>query len=404
MVSPISPDSDTRSDVIRVVAIIAAAGRGERLDSAKPKQLLALGDRSVLQRSIEAFDACESVEELILVVPDEYVTEIREAVSVNNTSLKVVKGGVSRQDSVANGFDHVSPRADIVVVHDAARPLIQLGTIEQAIETASRHGAAVVAVPTQDTVKQVDSSGVSPVVTTTLPRDSIYLAQTPQAFRREILEAAVVLGRQGVIATDEAALVEHEGHQVHVVMGDSRNLKITTGEDLELVRSLVGGGAMAGSFRVGTGYDLHRLVPGRPLIIGGVQIPFECGLLGHSDADVLCHAITDAILGAAGAGDIGTHFPDTETRWKDVSSIDLLRRASGLIHESRFVVENIDAVVIMERPKISCYVSDIQVCLSQALGIEPAKVSVKGKTNESIGEIGRGEAISSHAVALLRRL
>ena len=158
MVSPISPDSDTRSDVIRVVAIIAAAGRGERLDSAKPKQLLALGDRSVLQRSIEAFDACESVEELILVVPDEYVTESREAVSVNNTSLKVVKGGVSRQDSVANGFDHVSPRADIVVVHDAARPLIQLGTIEQAIETASRHRAAVVAVPTQDTVKQVDLS------------------------------------------------------------------------------------------------------------------------------------------------------------------------------------------------------------------------------------------------------
>ena len=404
MVSPISLDSDTRSDVIRVVAIIAAAGRGERLDSTKPKQLLALGDRSILQRSVEVFDTCGSVEELILVVPDEYVTEIREAVSVNNTSLKVVKGGLSRQDSVANGFDHVSPRADIVVVHDAARPLVQLGAIEQAIETASRHGAAVVAVPTQDTVKQVDVSGMSPVVTKTLPRDSIYLAQTPQAFRREILEAAVALGRRGVIATDEAALVEHEGHQVHVVIGDSRNLKITTSEDLELVRSLVGGGAMAGNFRVGTGYDLHRLVPGRRLIIGGVQIPFERGLLGHSDADVLCHAITDAILGAAGAGDIGTHFPDTETRWKDVSSIDLLRRASGLIHESKFVVENIDAVVIMERPKISCYARDIQVCLSQALGIEPIQVSVKGKTNESIGEIGRGEAIAAHAVALIRSL
>ena len=160
---------------------------------------------------------------------------------------------------------------------------------------------------------------------------------------------------------------------------------------------------MAGSFRVGTGYDLHRLVLGRPLIIGGVHIPFERGLLGHSDADVLCHAVTDAILGAAGVGDIGTHFPDTEARWKDVSSIDLLRRASGLIHESQFVVENIDAVVIMEQPKISSYLRDIQMCLSQALDIEPVKVSVKGKTNESIGEIGRGEAIASHSVALLRR-
>lgn len=404
MVSPMSLDSDTRSDVIRVVAIIAAAGRGERLDSAKPKQFLTLGDRSVLQWSVEVFDTCESVEELILVVPDDYVTEIREAVSVNDTSLKVVKGGVSRQDSVANGFDHVSPGTDIVIVHDAARPLVQLGTVERAIETASRYGAAVVAVPTQDTVKQVDASGVSPVVTTTLPRDSIYLAQTPQAFRREILEAAVALGRRGVIATDEAALVEHEGHQVHVVMGDSRNMKITTGEDLKLVRSLVGGGAMAESFRVGTGYDLHRLVSGRLLIIGGVHIPFERGLLGHSDADVLCHAVTDAILGAAGVGDIGTHFPDTEARWKDVSSIDLLRRASGLIHESKFVVENIDAVVIMEQPKISSHLRDIRMCLSQTLDIEPIKVSVKGKTNESIGEIGRGEAIAAHAVALLRRL
>ena len=148
MVFSISRDSDTRSDVIRVVAIIVAAGRGERLDSAKPKQLLTLGDRSVLQWSVEVFDTCESVEELILVVPDDYVTEIRETVSVNDTSLKVVKGGVSRQDSVANGFDHVSPGTDIVIVHDAARPLVQLGTVERAIETASRYGAAVVAVPT----------------------------------------------------------------------------------------------------------------------------------------------------------------------------------------------------------------------------------------------------------------
>ncbi len=388
---------------MHVVAIIAAGGRGARLAASTPKQLLELGGRSILQRSVDAFDVCERISELLLVVPDDYVGEVRTAVAALRTPMRVIAGGTRRQDSVANGFDRVALTTDIVVVHDAARPLVPLGVIERAIDAARAHGAAVAAVPAQDTVKQVDPADASPVVTATLPRDSIYLAQTPQAFRREVLADAVALGRGGVTATDEAALAERAGHAVHLVPGDVHNLKITTREDLELARSLVGGGAAPGGLRIGTGYDSHRLVDGRPLVLGGVRIPFERGLLGHSDADALCHAITDAILGAAGAGDIGSHFPDTDARWKGASSLDLLCRAVALIRGSRFAVENVDAVVIAERPKIAPYVRDMQERLSQALAVEPVQVGVKGKTNESIGELGRGDAIAVHAVALLRR-
>jgi 2-C-methyl-D-erythritol 4-phosphate cytidylyltransferase/2-C-methyl-D-erythritol 2,4-cyclodiphosphate synthase len=204
--------------------------------------------------------------------------------------------------------------------------------------------------------------------------------------------------------TDEAALAEQAGYPVQLVEGDPRNLKITTPEDLTLAERLIGTpeGVRCG-VRIGNGYDLHRLVDGRRLILGGVTIPFEKGLLGHSDADVVCHAITDAILGAAGAGDIGRHFPDTDAAWKDADSVDLLRRAAGIVAAGGFAVVNVDVVVIAQRPKLAPHVDAIRARLAEAIGCDASQISVKGKTNEGVDSMGSGESIAAHAVVLLAR-
>ena len=255
-------------------------------------------------------------------------------------------------------------------------------------------GAAIPGLPVTDTLKQVDAVGA---VTQTVDRTPLRAVQTPQGFRRLVLEDAVRLGLGGVVATDEAMLAERAGHPVAVVEGDERNVKITTPEDLAAARA-----NLAGPARVGTGYDLHRLVEGRPLILGGVTVPFERGALGHSDADVVCHAATDAILGGACLGDIGRHFPDTDPRWEGVSSIDLLRQAAALVRDAGFDLLNLDVVVVLERPKILPYLEAIRAGVAAAAGLPAARVSVKGKTNEGVDAVGRGEAIASHAVALLR--
>jgi 2-C-methyl-D-erythritol 4-phosphate cytidylyltransferase/2-C-methyl-D-erythritol 2,4-cyclodiphosphate synthase len=232
----------------------------------------------------------------------------------------------------------------------------------------------------------------------TIPRESIYLAQTPQAFRREVLARAIALGRAGADATDEAALAELAGYPVHIVEGDIENVKITTAADLERARQKKPGAAIG---RSGIGYDLHRLVEGRRLIIGGVEIAFDRGALGHSDADVACHAATDAVLGAACLGDIGGHFPDSDPRWKGASSIDLLRQAGRMVRDAGYDVVNLDVVVVLERPKIAPHLPRIREGLANALAIPVERVSVKGKTNEGVDAVGRGEAIAAHAVALI---
>jgi 2-C-methyl-D-erythritol 4-phosphate cytidylyltransferase/2-C-methyl-D-erythritol 2,4-cyclodiphosphate synthase len=216
-----------------------------------------------------------------------------------------------------------------------------------------------------------------------------------------VLRDALALGSQGTDATDEAMLAEQAGHRVKLVAGDPRNLKITTPDDLAMAEGILGSGAP--SLRIGNGYDLHRLVAGRPLILGGVTIPFERGLQGHSDADAVCHAVTDAILGAAGAGDIGRHFPDTDAAWKDANSLDLLRKASAIVRQAGYVVVNIDLVVIAQRPKLVPHLEAMRGNLAAALDAHPGQVSIKGKTNEGVDSIGAGESIAVHAVALLAR-
>jgi 2-C-methyl-D-erythritol 4-phosphate cytidylyltransferase/2-C-methyl-D-erythritol 2,4-cyclodiphosphate synthase len=387
---------------MHVTAIIAAGGEGRRLGASVPKQLLDIGGRSILERSVDAFVRHERVDDVIVVLPPALAADppgwMRTAAA--GKAVRLVQGGARRQDSVANAFDRVAAASDVILVHDAARPFISAALISNAIDAAAAHGAAIVALPVRDTVKRVEGASGDAVVAATLPRESIYLAQTPQAFRRDVLRDAIALGRSGVEATDESMLAEQAGYRVHVVEGDPANVKITTGRDLDRARHDAQPAAIAA--RIGTGYDLHRLVEGRPLLLGGVSVPSVLGALGHSDADVVCHAATDAILGAAGLGDIGRHFPDSDPAWKGVSSIDLLQRAAAMVREARFEVINVDVVVILERPKIAPFVDRIRDGLAGALAVAADRVSVKGKTNEGVDAVGRGEAIAAHAVALLK--
>jgi 2-C-methyl-D-erythritol 4-phosphate cytidylyltransferase/2-C-methyl-D-erythritol 2,4-cyclodiphosphate synthase len=381
-----------------VSAIIAAGGRGLRFGGVFPKQLLTLGGRPILQRSIDAFVACDLVTEVIVALPADLASSPPAYLAGHRKSVTIVAGGERRRDSVANAFARVSDRAEVVVIHDAARPLVSEAVIRRTVAAASDAGAAIAAVRAHDTVKQADASGV---IRATLPRDEIYLAQTPQAFRVAVLRDAL---RVNGDATDEAMLAEQAGHAVRVVEGDPANLKITTPGDLAMAEYLGGFSSHAPAIRIGNGYDLHRLVAGRPLVLGGVRIPFAKGLDAHSDGDAICHAVTDAVLGAAGAGDIGRHFPDTNPEWKGADSVELLRRAVSLVRAAGYAVVNVDVVVIAQQPKLVPHIEAIRSNLAGALGCGASQVSVKGKTNEGVDSMGAGESIAVHAVALVSRL
>jgi len=394
-----------------VTAIIAAGGRGQRFGGARPKQLLALDSRTLLEWSVDAFLAHPSIDEVVVSLPAEIAQDPPPYLRSASKPLRIVAGGARRQDSVSNAFAAAAAASDLFLIHDAARPFVSADLIDRTIAAAAAHGAAIAAIAASDTVKRVRpwaarpwsaaSAGLDHVVQETLDRETIFLAQTPQGFRRDVLAAAVALGQSGVEATDEAALAERAGHPVHLVAGDANNIKITTAEDLDAARRRM---RPARTGRAGLGYDLHRLVSGRPLILGGVTIPSERGALGYSDADVVCHAVTDAILGAAALGDIGRHFPDSDPRWKDARSLDLLRQTVTMATDSGFEVGNVDVTVMLESPKLRDHIDPIRQSLATVLGIDADRISVKAKTNEGVDAIGRGEAIAAQAIALLRRV
>jgi 2-C-methyl-D-erythritol 4-phosphate cytidylyltransferase/2-C-methyl-D-erythritol 2,4-cyclodiphosphate synthase len=377
-----------------VGVIIVAAGRGERLGGDIPKQLLRLGRHSMLRWSVAAFDREPEIAELVVVLPSEFVEKGASLVGDTTHTCRVVAGGPRRQDSVRLGLDALSPDIDLVLVHDAARPFVDSAVIGRVLEGVRADGVAVPAVPARDTVKRVPPGAGA--VAETIPRQEIWLAQTPQGFRRAVLEAAVALGSGERTATDEAMLAEQAGHAVRIVKGDDRNVKITTPDDLRTARVRV-----SPLPRVGTGYDLHRLVDGRPLVFAGVVVAPERGPAAHSDGDVVCHAIVDAMLGAAGAGDIGRHFPDTDPRWAGAAGLELLARARAIVDAAGLRPANVDVTVVLERPKLAPFVDAIRARLSEALGIAIDHIGLKAKTNEGLDAVGRGEAIAAHAVAVL---
>jgi 2-C-methyl-D-erythritol 4-phosphate cytidylyltransferase / 2-C-methyl-D-erythritol 2,4-cyclodiphosphate synthase len=388
----------TEPHALHVSALIAAGGRGLRFGAARPKQLLSLAGRSILERSVDVFRDCAVIDDIVVALPAEVAENPPASLLTGKKPIEIVAGGPRRRDSVAHAFARVADRADVVVIHDAARPFVTDETIKRTVSAAVESGAAIAAIAAYDTVKRASANGV---VVATLPREEIYLAQTPQAFRTAVLKDALALGGD---ASDEAMLAERAGHSVQIVEGDSRNMKITTPADLAMAERLLRPSSSAvPAMRIGNGYDLHRLVTNRRLVLGGVTIPFDKGLLGHSDGDAICHAVTDAVLGAAGSGDIGRHFPDSDPAWKGANSLELLRQSMGLVKVAGFAVANIDIVVIAQKPKLVPYLDAIRANLADALDCEVSQISVKGKTNEGLDSMGAGESIAVHAVALLTR-
>jgi 2-C-methyl-D-erythritol 4-phosphate cytidylyltransferase/2-C-methyl-D-erythritol 2,4-cyclodiphosphate synthase len=396
---------------MHVTAIIAAGGRGRRFGSSVPKQLTTVADRPILERSVDIFLRHPQVHELVVALPTEVVRDPPSYLTGTSKPVRIVEGGARRQDSVARAFRAISAKTDLIVVHDAARPFASADLVSRTIAAAAETGAALAALQSRDTVKRartmtedrsmVGTGDLGPTVAETLPRESIYLAQTPQAFTREVLQRALALGEQGMDATDEASLAERAGFAVRIVDGEATNLKVTTPEDLAGAEAIARR-APARTGRAGTGYDLHRLVPGRPLTIGGIVVPADVGPQAHSDGDVVCHAVIDAMFGAAGLGDIGRHFPDTDPRWKNASSLDLLGRAAAMLAEGGFEVGNVDVTVVLEKPKLRDHIDAMCHAVARVLDVDRSRVSIKGKTNEGMDAVGRGEAIAAHAIALIR--
>jgi len=377
----------------RVTAILAAGGSGQRAGTAK--QWLALGGETVLRRAARAMAACPEVDALVAVVPPGEEARGAAELAGLGKPASAVPGGAARADSVRNGLAAAADAA-IVLVHDAARPFATAALASRVARAAAQDGAALAAVAVTDTVKRQD--GEAPRVAATLDRRQLWLAQTPQGFRRDVLLRAYARAGAGASsATDECLLVEQLGAPVTLVPGEPGNFKITGADDVARARARV-----EAPVAVGVGYDTHRFAAGRKLVLGGVEFEGD-GLLGHSDADACAHAIGDAILGAAGLGDLGRHFPDTDPQWKGVSSLVLLEEIARRAAERGFRVGNADVTLAARRPKIAPRAEEMRARLAGALGIAPGQVNVKATTGEGMGFVGRGEGIAAHAVVVLHR-
>ena len=356
----------------------------------RPKQMLPLGGKPVLVRTVEAFQKA-GVSEIVVVTPPENRPELNRHFS----GLIYADPGSTRLESVQNGFFKVSPQAQTVAVHDGARPLVNPAAIAACLQTAAQEGAAVLAVPVKDTVKVCQNSTVEK----TLDRSSLWAAQTPQCYQRGVLAEALEKFGAEKDATDESQLVEKLGVRVRVVPSDYKNNKITTPEDLVFAEALLDEKVI---YRTGLGFDLHRLEPGRKLFIGGAEIPHTKGFLGHSDGDLVLHALCDAILGALCAGEIGILFPPTDESIKGISSVTIAKKVLEIVRAHKAEIEHMDATIITEEPKMKPHYETVRRSLANVFEIPVERISFKSKSHEHVGEIGRGEAAMCQAVATLK--
>ncbi len=372
---------------MRVAAVLVAAGNGSRFAGESPKQFQMLLGRPVIRWAAEALAGA-----VTLLQPVGEMAPI-EAALAGLDHLPPVGGGATRQASVRAGLEALAPHApDLVLVHDAARPLVPEGTIAAVIAALGRCAGAIPAVPVADTLKR----GTHGRITGTLPRDGLFRAQTPQGFRFPLLLDLHRNAAPG--ATDDAALLEAAGESVALVPGAEENIKLTYPEDLPRLERVLLPRLLP---RTGTGYDVHVLTADRPLILCGVRIPHTHGLAGHSDADVGIHALCDAIYGALAEGDIGRHFPPSEAEWKDADSARFLRHAAGRIAARGGLLTAADVTLICERPKIAPHATAMRSRLAELLGVGVDRISVKATTTEGLGFTGRGEGIAAQAVATI---
>lgn len=383
----------------KVSAVILAAGSGTRMNCDVTKQRMYILGESVLHRSVRAFSESESISSLVVVCrADEVEWAVSELADISKP-YTVIAGGKTRAESAKLGFEAIPADSDYVAIHDAARCLVTPKIIDSVLSVALTYGAATAAAPLSDTIKRVDNDLK---ITQTVPRESLYSASTPQIFSTFLYKKALSATENIESFTDDNMLIEASGKTVRCVDIGNENIKITTPNDISYAEYILGKRENMFEYKIGHGYDVHRLVPDRALVLGGVNIPSDKGLLGHSDADVLTHAIMDSLLGAMGLGDIGKHFPDTSGEFKDISSLELLSRIASLISNNGYEVVNVDATLILQKPKIAPYIDLMKANISKILGIEQGRINIKATTEEGLGFTGSGEGAAAHSVAMLK--
>ena len=396
------PEKNPLAGSHRAGAILPAAGFGTRMQSEQPKQFLQLAGKPVLVRTIQAFLKHPAIEHVVLVLPDEFLDRGRRLLDSffpDTKQISCVIGGRTRQQSVFNGLQAMPPAITALLVHDGARPLVSSEIIDRCLEGIKQHRAVIAAVPVKDTLKEITNT----TILNTVDRAQLWQAQTPQAMERTLLEKAYSHAKAtGFTGTDEASLLEHASIAVHVVAGSENNFKITRPNDLAIANGLLAHERRP--MKIGHGYDAHRLIAGRKLILGGVEIPHHLGLEGHSDADVLTHALMDAMIGAMGAGDIGRHFPDTDQAYLNADSLHLLAAVIRLTEKNRYRLVNADLTIICQKPRLAPYLATMEANLARVCATETNCINIKATTTEKMGFTGRGEGISAHAVVLMQSL
>ena len=375
-------------------AVILAAGSSSRMGN--DKILARLQEIPVLARTLRPFQDCERIQEIIVVTSAEKLEAVTELCREYNFGKvrKVVLGGKTRAESALTGVSELQDNVDLIAIHDGARPLVTVELIRRTVEAAAQKYAAVPAIRSTDTLKTAGEDGA---ILGSVDRDRTWRIQTPQVFKADLIKGALTKAmKQGIPLTDDSSAMDVLGVTTYIVEGEEENIKLTKPLDL-LLAARTGESEM----RIGQGYDVHRLVEGRRLILGGVEIPYEKGLLGHSDADVLTHALMDALLGAAALGDIGQHFPDKDPRYAGADSLELLRHVCTLLREAGYRVGNTDCTVIAQRPKLAGFIPEMRRRLAEVMEIPFDSVSVKATTEEGLGFTGEGSGIAAQAIALL---
>lgn len=388
--------------------IIVAAGRGHRFGTEMPKQFLHVRGKPLIRHAVEAFLSHSGIDMVLPVIHPDDAGIVADALEGLNT-LPAAIGGAERQDSVRNGLAALSEHhPERVLVHDAARPRVTRNLIDEVLAALEEYKGVIPGVAVVDTLKRTDSEGI---IVDTVPRDGLWRAQTPQGFSYPILYAAHQFAA-GQALTDDAAVMEAAGHEVAMVPGDEVNIKVTTPADLERMEQIMmdDGGSNSGTanvgmasplMRIGSGYDVHRLGPGDQVTLCGIEIAHDQALIGHSDADVALHALCDAIFGALGDGDIGSHFPPSDEKWRGASSDRFVEYACDRMRTRGFELQNLDLTIICERPKIGPHRDAMRERVAQIAGIDVSCVSVKATTTERLGFTGRGEGIAAEASVLI---
>ena len=388
--------------------ILLAAGHGKRMETSGNKILLPLLDKPLIVYPLKTFLSDNNCCHVIVVAKKDEIPLLKELSKKERIPTKIpitfVEGGIERQDSVRCGLKKLKNKNGFVMVHDGARPFVDSQSIEVLNEVVHRTEAAILGVPVKDTIKKIKNK----MVTETVERSALWQVQTPQAFRSSLLLKAHQTAKlDGFLGTDDASLVERLGKQVMMVPSSYDNIKITTPGDMVMGEAILKHQQKErkedNMQRVGQGYDVHQLVEGLPCIIGGVKVPFEKGLSGHSDADVLIHAIIDALLGAAGKRDIGHLFPDTDPIFKGANSRRLLEQVCQLLMNEKFTIINIDATILAEKPKMQPYLKEMQKNLAFDCQIDAERVNVKATTSEKMGFVGRQEGIAAMAICLIKK-